>query len=108
MYRLHRSQDIEQMFRVGKSISDGGVQMRVKKNAYSHVRAGVIVPKKHIAQAVKRNRTKRLLREACRSLITAYDISNLDILLIVVNSRHPQSFHEYRDLLTHMYQTQFI
>lgn len=108
MQRLHCSQDIEQMFREGKLISKEGLQMRVKANDCGDIRLGIIIPKKRVPLAVKRNRTKRLLREAWLSVVTEYHISGLDVLLIVVNKKHPRSFHEYRENLVHCSQTQFI
>ena len=79
-FRLTRSEDFKRVRRDGKSYAHPLVVLIVQSGGQSHVRVGVAAGKS-VGTAVYRNRTKRLLREAMRSLLP--DIaSNLDLVLI--------------------------
>ena len=79
-FRLTRSEDFKRVRRDGKSYAHPLVVLIVQNNDQPHVRVGVTAGKS-VGTAVTRNRTKRLLREAMRTLIP--DIaSNLDLILI--------------------------
>ena len=79
-FRLTRSEDFKRVRRDGKSYAHPLVVLIVQNNDQPHVRVGVAAGKS-VGTAVYRNRTKRLLREAMRTLIP--DIaSNLDLILI--------------------------
>ena len=82
-FRLTRSEDFKRVRRDGKSYAHPLVVLIVlesENNDQPHVRVGVAAGKS-VGTAVYRNRTKRLLREAMRTLIP--DIaSNLDLILI--------------------------
>ena len=82
-FRLTRSEDFKRVRRDGKSYAHPLVvliALTSDDNVQPHVRVGVAAGKS-VGTAVYRNRTKRLLREAMRSLLP--DIaSNLDLVLI--------------------------
>ena len=79
-FRLTRSEDFKRVRRDGKSYAHPLVVLIVQNNDQSHVRVGIAAGKS-VGTAVIRNRTKRLLREAIRTLLP--DIaSNLDLILI--------------------------
>jgi len=79
-FRLTRSEDFKRVRRDGKSYAHPLVVLIVQNNDLPHVRVGVAAGKS-VGTAVTRNRSKRLLREAMRTLIP--DIaSNLDLILI--------------------------
>ena len=79
-FRLTRSEDFKRVRRDGKSYAHPLVVLIVQNNDLPHVRVGIAAGKS-VGTAVIRNRSKRLLREAMRTLIP--DIaSNLDLILI--------------------------
>ena len=79
-FRLTRSEDFKRVRRSGKSYAHPLVVLIVQTHEQPHVKIGVAAGRT-VGTAVHRNRAKRLLREAMRSLIP--DISsNLDLILI--------------------------
>ena len=79
-FRLTRSEDFKRVRRDGKSYAHPLVVLIVQNNGQPRVRVGVAAGKS-VGTAVTRNRTKRLLREAMRTLIP--DIaSGSDLILI--------------------------
>ena len=82
-FRLTRSEDFKRVRRFGKSYAHPLVVLIVlksKKSDQPHIRVGVAAGKR-VGTAVTRNRTKRLLREAIRTLIPNI-ASGLDLILI--------------------------
>jgi ribonuclease P protein component len=79
-FRLTRSEDFKRVRRSGKSYAHPLVVLIVQNNDQPRVRVGVAAGKT-VGTAVYRNRTKRLLREAIRSLIPNI-ASGLDLILI--------------------------
>ncbi len=79
-FRLTRSEDFKRVRRSGKSYAHPLVVLIVQTHEQSRVKVGVAAGRT-VGTAVHRNRAKRLLREAMRTLIP--DIaSNLDLVLI--------------------------
>ena len=66
-YRIKRNKEISRIFQQGRRASDSLITLRALPNADMEVRArlGVAVTKRH-GGAVRRNRIKRLCREAFR------------------------------------------
>ena len=82
-FRLTRSEDFKRVRRYGKSYAHPLVVLIVLKNEKSdhkHVRVGVAAGRT-VGTAVARNRAKRLLREAIRSMISEIE-SGMDMILI--------------------------
>jgi ribonuclease P protein component len=79
-FRLTRSEDFKRVRRDGKSYAHPLVVLIVQSNDQPRVRVGVAAGKA-VGTAVYRNRTKRLLREAMRTLIPNI-ASGLDLILI--------------------------
>ena len=79
-FRLTRSEDFKRVRRSGKSYAHPLVVLIVQTHEQPRVKVGVAAGRT-VGTAVHRNRAKRLLREAMRTLIP--DIaSNLDLVLI--------------------------
>ena len=79
-FRLTRSEDFKRVRRSGKSYAHPLVVLIVQSNNQPRVKIGVAAGRT-VGTAVYRNRAKRLLREAMRTLIP--DIaSGLDLILI--------------------------
>ncbi len=64
-YRLRRRSDINAVFDEGKSARDRIATMIARRNELPHCRTGVGISRRH-GNAVRRNRVKRLCREALR------------------------------------------
>ena len=79
-FRLTRSEDFKRVRRSGKSYAHPLVVLIVQSNNQPRVKVGVAAGRT-VGTAVYRNRAKRLLREAMRTLIPNI-ASGLDLILI--------------------------
>jgi len=79
-FRLTRSEDFKRVRRSGKSYAHPLVVLIVQSNNQPRVKIGVAAGRT-VGTAVYRNRAKRLLREAMRTLIPNI-ASGLDLILI--------------------------
>ncbi len=76
-FRLTRSEDFKRVRRIGKSFAHPLVVLVAHPSELKQVRIGVAAGK----TAVRRNRAKRLLREAMRPLLSSF-ASGWDLILI--------------------------
>lgn len=70
--------DFEAVLRTGCRLSTRNFVLRAASNSAPHARLGIIAGKKAAARAVDRNRVKRLIREAFRSVwpgLGSYDVT---------------------------------
>jgi ribonuclease P protein component len=72
IFRLTRRKDIENIFVTGRSLRDSLLTIVVLPNGRAFARCGVGVSKRH-GGAVRRNRVKRLCREAFR--LSRHDVT---------------------------------
>ena len=79
-FRLTRSEDFKRVRRSGKSYAHPLVVLIVQPHDQPRVKVGVAAGRT-VGTAVYRNRAKRLLREAMRTLIPSI-ASGLDLILI--------------------------
>ena len=79
-FRLTRSEDFKRVRRSGKSYAHPLVVLIVQNNNQPRVKIGVTAGRT-VGTAVYRNRAKRLLREAMRTLLPNI-ASGLDLILI--------------------------
>ena len=96
-FRLTRFEDFKRVRRDGKSYAHPLVVLIVKKNELKKTRIGIAAGKR-AGTAVHRNRAKRLLREAMRTLIPNI-ASNLDLVLIARPKLASASLEETRQAL---------
>jgi ribonuclease P protein component len=102
-FRLTRSEDFKRVRRDGKSYAHPLVVLIALKsegNERLRVRVGVAAGKA-VGTAVHRNRTKRLLREAMRTLLP-HLTPGVDLILIARPALATASLAEARDALLHL------
>lgn len=91
----HRSQ-FDRILRQGWAVFDGPLRLRGLPNSRGYNRLGLVVSRR-AGNAVRRNRYKRLLREAFRTLPPntpgGYD------LVVSVRAHEPRSVDEYRQCM---------
>lgn len=103
-FRLTRSEDFKRVRRSGKSYAHPLVVLIALKNEESQKRVRVgVAAGRTIGTAVTRNRAKRLLREAMRTLIPNV-ASGLDLILIARPGLASASLHETRQALLNLLQ----
>jgi len=112
-FRLTRSDDFKRVRRSGKSYAHPLVvliALKSEKSEHPHVRVGVAAGRT-VGTAVTRNRTKRLLREAMRTLILNSTLrqaqdnaSGLDLILIARPGLASASLEDTRQALLNLLQ----
>jgi ribonuclease P protein component len=83
-HRLLRS-DFERIYKLGRRAQGTGMAVVVLENERGHARLGLSVAKRHHKSAVRRNRVRRVFREAFR-LSLAELPGNLDVVMILTDS----------------------
>lgn len=77
--RLLRSAEFDEVFAQKLSTADGQLVVYGKPNGLTHARLGLVVSRK-VGNAVRRNRWKRVLREAFR--LSQSDLPPMDLLCL--------------------------
>ena len=93
--RLRAGRDIKKLFREGRRIDAGGLKLLHERNGGAATRMGVVIAR-GCGGAVRRNREKRITREAYRSLKERIP-SGHDLLFLV--SRFGLSYAERRQAM---------
>jgi ribonuclease P protein component len=101
-FRLTRSEDFKRVRRSGKSYAHPLVVLIAQENDQPRVRVGVAAGRT-VGTAVTRNRTKRLLREAMRTLIPNI-ASGSDLILIARPGLASASLTDAREALARLLQ----
>lgn len=77
-YRLKNRKEFEKVYKNGQKIKDNFFLLKFQTNNLEITRIGIVVPKKIKITIVKRNKIKRLVSEAVRSIFAkikkGYDI----------------------------------
>ena len=99
-FRLRRRKDFERVFSTGRSISlrDLNITVKYSENDVGYPRFAVVVPKKSVKLAVRRNRIKRIVREAIRHLIKEGKIPNYDIVVVVRKDISDMKSYDIEDI----------
>jgi ribonuclease P protein component len=94
--RLTKPAQFEQVYANGKPMHRGPVRIHALANDCNHHRLGLSVPRR-AGNAVRRNRYKRLFREAFRHLPEA-NSSGYD-LVITLRAHKPYALNRYQEML---------
>jgi len=101
-FRLTRSEDFKRVRRSGRSYAHPLIVLVVQKNELEHLRVGIAAG--HMTgSAVHRNRAKRLLREAMRTLLPNI-ASHADLILIARSGLHSATLADTRQALLNLLQ----
>jgi len=101
-FRLTRSEDFKRVRRSGKSYAHPLVVLIVQSNNQPRVKIGVAAGRT-VGTAVYRNRAKRLLREAMRTLLPNI-ASGLDLILIARPGLVSATLEDTRSALLNLLQ----
>ena len=101
-FRLTRSEDFKRVRRSGKSYAHPLVVLIVQTHDQPRVKVGVAAGRT-VGTAVHRNRAKRLLREAMRSLLPNI-ASSLDLILIARPGLVTATLEDTRQALLNLLQ----
>jgi ribonuclease P protein component len=101
-FRLTRSEDFKRVRRSGKSYAHPLVVLIVQAHEQPRLKIGVAAGRT-VGTAVHRNRAKRLLREAMRTLMPGI-ASNLDLILIARPGLVTATLEETRHALLNLLQ----
>ncbi len=96
-FRLTRSEDFKRVRQFGKSYAHPLVVLIARTNDEGRLRVGVAAGRT-VGTAVKRNRAKRLMREAMRSLVPNI-ASGWDLILIARPALLSSTLTEIREAL---------
>lgn len=95
-HRIGHARDFQAAYKQGLRKPRGPLLVFARPNGLEHARLGLSVPRR-VGNAVRRNRVKRLLREAfrtlCPEMAPGYD------LVVSVRPHDPLPAEEYRRLL---------
>lgn len=96
-YRLHKATEFAAVINLKCQVSGDLIQIYIRPNEFEYARLGLIVPKKIERTAVKRNKIKRILREAFRKCRHYDQTIKMDW---IIRLRRPVPRSELRKLVT--------
>ena len=79
--RLRHTRDVERVYDEGRSWAHPLLVLIIRRNELGYSRVAVTASRR-VGGAVKRNRAKRLLREAARHLYPEFEAKGWDLVLI--------------------------
>lgn len=89
---LRKTDEFSSVFRFRAVLRGQCVDVHLRPNALGHARLGLIVPRKVVPQATRRNRYKRLMREAFR--LRQHALGALDLVARVKAACDDAQFRE--------------
>lgn len=91
--RIATNKDFSAALRSRPGFQEGKILMKIKKRDGKGVRAGIVISKKTEKLATKRNRTRRLFREAIRQYIPRVR-EGWDLVFLILPGYEPMEFQE--------------
>jgi len=93
---MRKTDEFSSVFRFRCVRSVSGLDLLAAPNGLSYARLGMIVPKKIISTAVRRNRVKRLIRESFR--LNQVDLAGLDVVARIKSKIDEDNLHNVLQL----------
>ncbi|NJP38850.1 ribonuclease P protein component [Alkalicoccus luteus] len=99
--RLQKNEDFQTVFRSGSSAANRQfVVYQLRRDAQEHIRIGLSVSRK-LGNAVRRNRIKRLMKEALRPMVADLK-QNCDVVIIARKPAADMELDEMKKSLRHV------
>jgi len=98
-YRLKKKKDFEGVYKKGKTISNEYFLFKFIENDLENPRIGIIVSRRVLNKAVKRNLLKRRIREAIRN---NFPEKNID--LVIIARKNIENYQEIETLIKQFYE----
>ena len=98
-YRFHSRGGVRFTYQKGKTIRTPKMSLVYNANSRNHQRFAVVISKKVIKSAVGRNRVRRRVYEAIRSLLPEYTLKNDCIFVIYSKDIKEMNFAELTKLI---------
>jgi len=100
--RLRKKKEIDKVFKNGKSVKVGYLILKAAKNETDVVRMCFIVSHKVLRTAVGRNKIKRRLREASKSMML-WLVKGYDVVIVALPGFRSGSFKETKENLKRLF-----
>lgn len=100
---LRRKTDFQRLYESGSSLRASHVVLVFERLEGRSFRGGVVASRK-VGKAVERNRAKRWLREAHRSLRSSCCLEGVHLVLIARRTAPSAGFHRIRDEVARLYE----
>lgn len=81
--RLKKKRDFEDVFKKGKAVNGVFLFVKYKKNKLDVPRFGFVIPVKVARKAVERNKIRRILSEATKTIIDGF--GGYDIIVVMTH-----------------------
>jgi len=94
--RIKKKKDFEKVFQEGDSFLGHFFILKTKKNSLSHPRFAFVVSNKKERKAVRRNKIRRLFREAVRNYIPLLR-EDKDVIFIIKREARGKEYEEIKE-----------
>jgi len=98
-----KAKDVKRVSAQKQGFLENGLLLKVSASTNTAFHIGIVVSKKVAKQAVKRNRIRRVLREAAQKEMSSFK-KNWDLVLIVLPGFELPDFKEAQKTLHHLFQ----
>jgi len=101
-YRLRRQRDFKETYRNSRRYDDRDLSLYVRAREDEKIRMGIVAGKK-VGSSVERNRAKRLLRAACRELMSRM-VPGFDAIIVARRSHRGKKLADVQSRLERLLQ----
>ncbi len=95
-FRIKKRKEFEEVFKKGKSFNNSFYLLKVKENDLSFSRFAFVAPVKSFKKSSERNKIKRKLKEAVRSVFSSID-KGFDFIFIIKKEAKKANYSEIKE-----------